>query len=115
MTAGPLGFDRSRPWVAVLPEPSAPEPTTRLEWLLRLSIQIRGLTAGQFPNASLALWLVASAVAWGTDGTAKDIAEVVAVVGLLWWAGDEVLRGVNWFRRSLGAVVLAVTVVGLVA
>lgn len=39
----------------------------------------------------------------------------VAVVSLLWWSLDEVLRGVNPFRRILGGVVLLATVVGLLA
>jgi hypothetical protein len=30
-----------------------------------------------------------------------------AAVGLIWWAADEVLRGVNPWRRLLGGAVLA--------
>jgi hypothetical protein len=36
---------------------------------------------------------------------------VIAGIALLIWAGDELLRGVNPFRRLLGAAVLG----GLVA
>jgi hypothetical protein len=38
---------------------------------------------------------------------------VVAGVALFCWAGDEVIRGVNPFRRMLGAAVLAALVIGL--
>ncbi len=112
---GFLGFDRARPWVALLPEPSAPPPTSRFEAIWRLSIQIKGLTVGQFPNAPLWLWLGASAIAWLTSGTVQDVAAIAALGGLLWWALAEILRGVNWYRRVLGAVVLVVTAVGLLA
>jgi hypothetical protein len=33
----------------------------------------------------------------------------------VWWAGDEVLRGVNPFRRLLGAGVLTGVLVDLLA
>ena len=40
---------------------------------------------------------------------------VLAGIGLVWWAGDEVWRGDSRFRRVLGAVVLAGFVGGLLA
>lgn len=75
-----------------------------------------GYTVAQWPN--LALWVFLAAIVAtrllhpaGTVGTAL---RVVADGSILVWAGDELLRGVNPFRRALGAVVLAGTVVGLV-
>jgi hypothetical protein len=85
-----------------------------LDAVLLLSVQLKGLTVAQFPNAPLALWGAASIVASLTSDEARDVAEIVAVAGLLWWALEELLRGVNWFRRGLGGVVAAVTVAGLV-
>jgi hypothetical protein len=38
---------------------------------------------------------------------------VIATASLLWWAGDEVLRGVNPFRRILGGAVAVAVVAGL--
>ena len=64
-----LGFDRSRPLIAVLPEPSAEPPRSRAEWIGRLSIQVKWLTVAQFPNAPLALWLVAKLVAVPASGS----------------------------------------------
>lgn len=69
----------------------------------------------QWPNLALALFLVAAAIRWvvhpgGRPGT---IVSAVAAVTLLWWSADEVVRGVNPFRRTLGAVVLAMTVAGV--
>jgi hypothetical protein len=38
---------------------------------------------------------------------------VVATVALSWWAVDEIVRGVNPWRRLLGTVVFAGLVVSL--
>jgi hypothetical protein len=70
-------------------------------------------TIGQVPNVPLVVFLLATVARWvlrpsGDVGAALD---VIAWVALAIWAGDEVLRGVNPFRRLLGAAVLG----GLVA
>jgi len=60
------------------------------------------------PNASLSVWLVTVAlrVLPLPDGAASFV-RGVGIVALVVWALDELLRGVNPFRRGLGAVVLA--------
>jgi len=60
----------------------------------------------------LVVALVAMAVHRFGDvqGTAGTVVAAIGHVALLVWAGDEVLRGVNPFRRILGGVVLAVVV-----
>jgi len=74
----------------------------------------RRWTVAQWPDAAawvfLALTLVRQVVDDGAWGTAVFVGTRVALV---WWAGDELLRGVNPFRRGLGAVVLATAAVGL--
>jgi hypothetical protein len=105
-----LGLDRARPLIAVLPEPSADPPRSRAEWIGRLSVQIKGLTVAQFPNAPLAVWLVAKLVAMSTSGSTQDAAELISVIGLAIWALFELVSGVNWFRRGFGLV----TLVGIV-
>ena len=67
------------------------------------------LTVAQRPNASLAVFLVATAVRLlaAPHGGLRTAVDVVATVALLVWAGDEVGRGVNPFRRLLGGAVLA--------
>lgn len=66
-------------------------------------------------NIPLGVFFVAAAIRRfaGLEGTARTAVEVVAFASLMWWAIDEILRGVNPFRRLLGAVVAAVTVAGL--
>jgi hypothetical protein len=65
----------------------------------------------QLPNAPLIAGLVAAATAGATDGSVHDVAAVVATIGLAVWAIQELLQGVNWFRRLLGAAMLAYLVV----
>lgn len=89
------------------------------------------ITVGQFPNWSLALFLVASVLAWAlgasasgdsasSAATASSLTAAARVAGLVatgaigWWALDELFCGVNPMRRLLGAIVLAVVVGGAV-
>jgi len=72
------------------------------------------ITVAQFPNLSLGIYLVAWATRKVLDPTgALDTAlGVIAGAALLWWALDEIIRGVNPFRRVLGAAVLGWMVAG---
>ena len=84
------------------------------DWLFR-DRRSGKIVIAQLPNVPLIVFLVASLVKRlaspsGTVGTALT---VVIVASLLWWAGDEVLRGVNPFRRILGGIVVVLTVAGL--
>jgi hypothetical protein len=78
-----------------------------IDWLFR-NRQTGGITIGQFPNLALGLFLAASVARWalGSTGAAGTALGVVAGGALVWWAVDEVLRGVNPWRRLLGAAVL---------
>jgi hypothetical protein len=66
----------------------------------------------QAPNLPLVVWGMAEVVSLSLRGhpaagaTAGDIARGALLV----WALDEIGRGVNPYRRVLGAVVLAVTI-----
>lgn len=71
------------------------------------------IVIAQWPNPPLWVFLGASAVrrVTETEGAARSIVSGVAIAALVWWSGDELLRGVNPFRRALGAVVLGGVVV----
>lgn len=77
-----------------------------VDWMLRDRTTGK-LVAAQFPNIPIIIWFVATGLSVVTTGTAHTILGYVATVALVVWAGDELLRGVNPFRRLLGAVVLA--------
>ena len=66
----------------------------------------RRFPVAQFPNPPLLLAFAGWALAAVAGGTAHDIGRVIFAVGLAVWALEEALRGVNWFRRLLGAGVL---------
>jgi hypothetical protein len=85
------------------------------DWLFRDRRTGRVVVA-QLPNVPLAVFLVAAAVRrfLRPDGTVGTVVAVVATGALLWWAADEVVRGVNPFRRLLGALVAIATVAGIV-
>lgn len=74
------------------------------------------LVVAQPPNLPLAVFLAATAIrlSFRPDGTAGTALAVVGTAALLVWAGLEVTRGDSPFRRVLGAVVLVVTVAGIV-
>src|ERR1019366_6723668 len=71
--------------------------------------------AAQWPNVSLWTFIVASALMRlvHRHGYFASTLQTVSVVALVAWALDEIVRGVNPFRRTLGTAVLIVTVVNL--
>jgi len=79
-----------------------------IDWLFR-NRKTGQITVGQFPNLALGLFLAATVARWlfGASGRFSGPLGAVATGALIWWAADEVLRGVNPWRRLLGTVVLA--------
>lgn len=102
-----LGLNSSRPWVAVIVEPSSPRPANRRQRLTRLCVQVRGLTVAQFPNRPLAVAVAAQLAARRASGAGRDVAGALAAAALAAWGFDELSAGTNWFRRCLGAIALA--------
>ena len=86
-----------------------------LDWFFR-NRQTGEITVAQMPNPALWIVLAASLVSWiwhppGRIGASLD---GLAKAALVVWAVDEVLRGVNPWRRCLGAAVLIYEVATLV-
>jgi len=77
-----------------------------VDWMFR-DRETGKVVIAQFPNISLIAWFVATVAATLTTGTAHSILGYAATLALLIWAGDELVRGVNPFRRMLGVAVLA--------
>ncbi len=78
------------------------------EWLLR-NRQTGEITIAQLPNVPLIVFIVAFAIrfAFHPTGTVGTVIDVVAAAALAVWALDEIVRGVNPWRRMLGGGVLA--------
>jgi hypothetical protein len=75
------------------------------------------MTFAQFPNLSLGAFLVASLVRRlvHLTGTPRTAIDALVAVTLGWWALDEIIRGVNPWRRFLGAAVLTALIVSQVS
>lgn len=69
----------------------------------------------QFPNAPLLLALAASVVGWFVGGHAQDYVSAVGTIGIVVWAWQEAVDGVNLFRHALGLAMLVSTAVSLAA
>jgi len=87
-----------------------------IDWLFR-DRRTGGITIAQVPNVPLIVFLVALVVRWilHPSGTVGTIVGVIALVALTIWALDEIVRGVNPWRRMLGGGVLAYAVVGILS
>jgi hypothetical protein len=79
-----------------------------IDWLFRDRTTGR-ITIAQFPNAALGVFLLATLLRFlfGPGGRAGPALDVLAAGALIWWAVDELVRGVNPWRRLLGGAVLA--------
>jgi hypothetical protein len=86
-----------------------------IDWLFR-NRRTGRITVVQFPNLPLGLFLIAMVVRSVTNpsGGLRTALAVVGTAGLVWWAVDEVIRGVNPWRRLLGGAVFAGQLLGLV-
>jgi hypothetical protein len=80
---------------------------TFLEWFFR-DRRTGEITIAQAPNLAIGVFLVAWVLRWllSPSGTVLRILDLIAFGSLTWWALDEVVRGVNPWRRTLGAIVL---------
>lgn len=79
-----------------------------VDWLFR-NRETGRLTVVQMPNLQLALFgacRIAQALA-SPHGTVRAALEWSGTAALAWWALDEIVRGVNPFRRLLGVAAAA--------
>src|SRR3954452_7768404 len=92
----------------------APSRGRALDWLL-CDRRTGRRTIGQRPNLPLLLFVLCRLVALPLSGRVGELVGWLGSAALAWWAADEIARGVNPFRRMLGAVVLLVLVVRTVS
>jgi len=64
----------------------------------------------QFPNLPLIVAFLAAETGKFVDGTEQTYARSVAFLAMTIWAYEELVDGVNWFRRLLGVTYVVITV-----
>lgn len=83
-----------------------------LDWFFR-DRRTGQITIAQLPNLPLAIFLGTVVLRWfvSSSTTTSTAVQWIGVAALSWWAADEVLRGVNPWRRllGLGGLVFAVS------
>jgi hypothetical protein len=65
----------------------------------------------QFPNLPLIVAVLAGEVGKFLDGSAHSYAVSVSYPAMTIWAYEELVHGVNWFRRLLGLAYVILLVV----
>ena len=81
-----------------------------LRWMF-VNRRTGGLTVAQWPNVALSVSIALSIARRFNiqKGTPETTLRVLSAVAIIVWAVDELVRGVNPFRRMLGFVVLLTT------
>ncbi|MFT4532502.1 MAG: hypothetical protein ACI9T8_000525 [Candidatus Saccharimonadales bacterium] len=65
----------------------------------------------QKPNLALTVWAIATIVGKvSANDTILRSANSVAFVAIVIWAIQEIFQGVNYFRKSLGLMILVVNI-----
>ena len=65
----------------------------------------------QFPNLPLIVAVLAGGAGKFLDGSAHSYATSVSYLAMTIWAYEELVHGVNWFRRLLGLAYVILLVV----
>lgn len=92
-------------------DPSTDRLRRAIDWAFR-DRTTGEIIIAQRPNPPLWLFLALTALAWLADALVASPSAVVgwlrtaAHLALAWWAVDEILRGVNPWRRFLGVAAL---------
>ena len=101
--------------------PDSPLPMLRIkERLLGIRSAYKRLTElsfprrfpmAQFPNLPLVVAILAGEAGKFLDGSAYSYATSVSYLAITIWAYEELVHGVNWFRRLLGLACMILLVV----
>lgn len=88
------------------------ERRSLLRWLFE-DRRTGQIVVAQWPNAALWVWIAATGLTWSAHphGPVGTTLRVIGFIALVVWALDEIVRGVNPWRRSLGAGVLGFVMV----
>jgi hypothetical protein len=97
------------------PEPPDGAVARSIRWLFG-NRRTGRITIAQWPNVALSVFIVAevSLRFVRSPNHIEPVLRAIAAAALVVWSADEIVRGVNPFRRLLGAAVLLATIADLV-
>jgi hypothetical protein len=68
----------------------------------------------QTPNAPLIAWVVLTLISLFLNGAVSSFFSWAGIVAMFIWALLEIFKGVNYFRRTLGAVVFIMMLLSII-
>lgn len=85
-----------------------------IQWFFR-NRDTGAITIAQWPNLILWIVIVAGLLLWISPNAGKVSVGLTIILkgGLIIWGADEIIRGVNPWRRCLGAAVIVYEVMTL--
>ena len=99
----------------VPPRPPTAPTDGFVDWCFR-SRETGRITVAQFPNVAMGIFLATVVTRWlvPDDSGARPWITGIGLAALAWWSIDELLRGVNPWRRALGVGGLLAVTTGVV-
>lgn len=95
-------------------QPRVPDrPNNRSLWDRTWKDKNGRVVLWQTPNALLIAWAVLTTVSLFFIGRTSDTLSSIASVSLIIWSLLEIFRGINYYRRFLGAIVLVYSLAAL--
>ncbi len=67
----------------------------------------------QAPNKPIIVALVAAVIGFFVSGVVQGYVATIFYMAIIIWAYEEIVHGVNWFRRGLGSVVMVAILISL--
>ncbi|HSX47355.1 MAG TPA: hypothetical protein VLF63_01130 [Patescibacteria group bacterium] len=67
----------------------------------------------QSPNVLLLAWLILTIVSLLMSGQKANTIQVLGNISLMLWAILEIVKGVNYFRRGLGLLILILSIISI--
>ncbi len=72
------------------------------------------MTIAQKPNPPLIIALIGFVLSKFTHGVVHQIGSALFTVSIIIWAYQEITTGVNWFRKTLGWLILLAVSLSLI-
>jgi hypothetical protein len=72
------------------------------------------MTIIQFPNKFLITMFVAWLISHYSEGYLFSFSRTIFIVAGVIWSYEEIVHGVNWFRKILGIIIMVMIMTGII-